>query len=54
MASLTWSNYIAEKAKNADVRAIAGSGIFYDSFNIEYDDYLYRESYKNIVNLTNK
>ena len=34
VAALNWANYIAQTAKDANVKVLADSGIFFDSINV--------------------
>jgi hypothetical protein len=49
-----WVNYIVNRAQKAKVVNLAISGIFYDSLNYKYDEYYYREMFKNVVKITNE
>ena len=53
LATLLWVNYIKDRAKTKNVRAISGSGIFLDSPQFKTDVHSYRESFINLLKISN-
>lgn len=53
LATFFWANYVREKAKAKNVYAVPDSGIFLDSPRLSNHQYTYRESFINLLKLSN-
>ena len=53
LASLLWVNYIKDRVRTKNVRAISDSGIFLDSPQFKSDVHSYRESFINLLRISN-
>ncbi len=53
LAAFTWANYVGERVKNGKVWAIPDAGIFMDSYNHKLNKPAYKESFKNLMQLSN-
>jgi hypothetical protein len=53
LAVYFWTNYIAARVKVGKVWALPDSGIFIDTLNVKYNRPTYRESFVNLMKLSN-
>ena len=53
VSTFHWVNYIAEKAQNSVIKALPITGIFLDMININKHSSTYKQSLKNLMDLSN-
>lgn len=53
LAAAMWTNYLVERVKNGKVYSFVDAGVFYDSPNLNTKTNLYKESFGNLMKISN-